>query len=105
MSIEDNAFNKTLQQEQAKLNRVAKPGKPKPVTLWMINTESRSYDWLVIAPTEAECLREFKRMWNSWCESTGADPYYWGSPGDKWSDVSCLPYEMGAGYMDREKFR
>ena len=74
-------------------------------TIWIINTESANYDWFVAAETEAKCRREFTRMWNAWCKATGADPYYWGSLGDKWSEIDCMEVVVGAGYMDRELFR
>lgn len=73
--------------------------------VWIIDEESRSYSWRVVAVTEFQCLREFKRMWNAWCEASGADPYYWGEPGDKWADISAVEIRLGAGYMDRELFR
>ena len=78
---------------------------PDTKTLWMINTESRSYDWFVIAETEDKCLREFARMWNDWCKNTGADPYYWGEPGDKWAEVDCVQVVIGKGYMDKGLYR
>ena len=76
-----------------------------PDTMWVINTESRSYDWFVLAKTERECRREFARMWNEWCKASGADPYYWGNVGDKWADIDCLEVQVGVGMMDREVFR
>jgi len=74
-------------------------------TLWIIDTDSRSYSWRVIAETESQCRREFARMWNDWCKKTGADPYYWGHKGDKWADVEPEPVQIGSGYMDGELYR
>lgn len=44
------------------------------------------------------------RMWNDWCEKTGADPYYWGQPGNKWAEVSVHELDLNQGYMDRERY-
>lgn len=74
-------------------------------TLWIIDTDSRSFSWRVIAETESKCLREFARMWNDWCKKTGADPYYWGEVGDKWSGINAVPVIVGAGYRDGELYR
>ena len=84
-----------------------KPAPCKPVgpTIWVINMDSRNYPWFVAATTEGACRREFGRMWNAWCKSSGADPYYWGHKGDKWAEVDCVEIELGRGYMDREIFR
>ena len=83
----------------------AKVDPPKPATMWVINESSASYDWLVVAETKEACIRAFSKMWNQWCKDTDADPYYWGSQGDKWGDVAPMEVRLGAGYMDRELFR
>ena len=73
--------------------------------LYAVITESSNFDWWAFGSTEAEALNAFKKTWRSWCECSGADPYYWGSPGDKWGDLSVHEIELGKGYMDREVFK
>lgn len=73
--------------------------------MWIINTESRSFDFFVLAETEAGCMRAFSKMWNDWCKKTGADPYYWGEAGDKWSEITPERVVIGQAYMDREIYR
>lgn len=72
--------------------------------VWVIDTDSRSYEWRVIARTRLEALRAFRDMWNDWCDKTGADPYYWGYAGDKWADIEPVPVQLGVGYMDRAPY-
>ena len=78
---------------------------PSSDTLWIINTESRSFDFFVVDHTPQACLRAFSRMWNDWCAKTGADPYYWGEKGDKWAEIVPQAVTMGKVYMDREVYR
>lgn len=74
-------------------------------TVWVVDESSRSYDWFVVAETEAGALRAFKAMWRDWCKATGADPYYWGSATDIWDGIQAREVKLGVPYMDREPFK
>jgi hypothetical protein len=73
--------------------------------LYAVITESANYDWWAFGTTEREARNAFIKMWRAHCKATGADRYYWGSPGDQFGDISVEVIEPGKAYMDRDLYR
>lgn len=73
-----------------------------PTLIYRGALSTRSYDFEAYGFTEAEAYNALKKAWNDWRRVSGAT-YTWRELYEG-GDAYVQAFEIGAGYMDREKF-